>query len=172
MCYLRIIVTMLAMAGFAFFGCSKQNAGASRQPNFSDLSKDDAARLDRQRAVVLKAVNQRYGITSLTKTKADLPTLQHVLDDKVFGKNQIYELQCVGVAFGDVLASELPLHWTMVTDEYGTDPTLRFKESTIQVNALTMISKRVEQGERVNVNQLLQQTATAVNQINNEYQKH
>jgi hypothetical protein len=32
-----------------------------------------------------------------------------------------------------VLASELPLRWVMVTDEYGTDPTLRFKETTLQI---------------------------------------
>lgn len=31
----------------------------------------------------------------------------------------------------------------MVTDEYGTDPTLRYKDSPVNINALTMISKRV-----------------------------
>jgi hypothetical protein len=31
------------------------------------------------------------------------------------------------IAFGEVLASELPLRWVMVTDEYRTDPTLPFK---------------------------------------------
>jgi hypothetical protein len=67
-------------------------------------------------------------------------------------------LQCLGVSFGDVLESELPLRWVMVTDELGTDPTLRFKRTTIQVNALTMISKRVERGEKVRVQRLLDQT--------------
>jgi len=76
----------------------------------------------------------------------------------MFKKSQTYELQCLGVAFGDVLASELPLRWVMVTDEYGTDPTLRFKETTLQINALTMISKRVERGEAVNISELLRAT--------------
>jgi hypothetical protein len=67
-------------------------------------------------------------------------------------------LQCLGVAFGDVLASELPLRWVMVTDEYGTDPTLRFKDTSLNVNALTMISKRVERDEAVNVSELLRKT--------------
>jgi hypothetical protein len=62
------------------------------------------------------------------------------------------------VAFGDVLTSELPLRWMMVTDEYGTDPTLRFKNTTVQINALTMISKRVERDERVDVSELLRMT--------------
>ena len=46
----------------------------------------------------------------------------------------------------------------MVTDEFGTDPTLRFKQTTLQVNALTVISKRVERDERVNLSNLLSVT--------------
>ena len=59
----------------------------------------------------------------------------------------------------------------MVTDEYGTDPTLRFKDSTIQINVLTMISKRVEKGEPVNVMDLLQQTRTSVDRMVRELNK-
>lgn len=61
---------------------------------------------------------QRYGTKALTGTKSDLPVLQRLIDEKVFKKFQTYELQCLGVTFGDVLTSELPLRWVMVTDEY------------------------------------------------------
>jgi Domain of unknown function (DUF3806) len=87
-----------------------------------------------------------------------LPVLQNLIDDRVFNKSQTYEFQSLGVAVGDVLASELPLRWVMVTDEFGTDPTLRFKETTLQVNALTMISKRIEKDEPVSVQWLLDKT--------------
>jgi hypothetical protein len=87
-----------------------------------------------------------------------LPVLQRLIDERVFNKAQTYELQCLGVALGDVLASELPLRWVMVTDEFGTDPTLRFKQMTLQVNALTIISKRIERDEQVSVQWLLDQT--------------
>jgi hypothetical protein len=127
-------------------------------PKFTQLSREDSARLEQQRAVVAAAAKQRYGTAKLTKTKSDLPVLQKLIDDMVFTKSQTYELQSLGVAFGDVLASELPLRWVMVTDEFGTDPTLRFKETTLQVNALTMISKRVERDETVNVSELLRIT--------------
>ena len=83
----------------------------------------------------------RYGTIGLTRTKKDLPILQRLLEDQAFKKSQTYELQRLGVAFGDVLASEFSLRWVMRTDEYGTDPTLRFKNTSINVNALTMISK-------------------------------
>lgn len=76
----------------------------------------------------------------------------------MFNKSQAYELQSLGVAFEDVLASEFSLRWAMVTDEFGTDPTLRFKQTTVQINALTMISKRVEKDEPVNLSYLLRIT--------------
>jgi hypothetical protein len=81
-----------------------------------------------------------------------------LIDDDAFNKTQPYELRSLGVAFGDVLASELPLSWVMVTDEYGTDLTLRYKDKPVNINALTMISKRVERGEVVNLARLLQIT--------------
>ena len=142
---------------FAFCLLGSLFAQSNHEPAFTELSKADSARLEQQRAVVVGAV-KRYGAVSLTRTTADLSVLQKIIDDRVFKKSQTYELQCLGVAFGDVLASELPLRWVMVTDEYGTDPTLRFKQTTVQVNALTMISKRIERDEPVDLPLLLRQT--------------
>jgi hypothetical protein len=127
-------------------------------PKFSQLTREDAERLDRQRALVAAAAKQRYGVSSLTKTSNDLPILQRLIDDRVFQKSQTYELQSLGVVFGDVLASELPLRWAIITDEYGRDPTLRYKNTNVNINALTMISKRIENGEPVKVLELLRQT--------------
>ena len=112
----------------------------------------------RGNATIQGTFRQRYGISALTQTAADLPVLQRLIDDRAFKKRQTFELQSLGIAFGDVLSSELPLRWVIVTDEYGTDPTLRFKNTTLQINALTMISKRIERDEMVNLDQLLQTT--------------
>jgi hypothetical protein len=138
--------------------CAKPQEESSLTPQFKELSDSDRHRLNQQRAVVAAAAREKYGIPGLTKTSADLPVLQRLIDDGVFKKTQIYELQSLGVAFGDVLASELPLTWAMMTDEYGIDPTLCYKNSQVNINALTMISKRVERGEVVNLNQLLETT--------------
>lgn len=127
------------------------------EPKFSKLSPRNMVQLDRQRALIAATVKQRFG-SSLTQTTKDLPILQRLIDDSVFSRSQTYELQSLGVAFGDVLASELPLHWVIMTDEFGTDPTLRYKQSSVTVNALTMISKRVERGEKPNLLRLLQVT--------------
>lgn len=160
-CTIRIstITLLLAMVLLSFIiGFSKQKTAQPAMPKFSELSHEDRTRLDQQRAIVAAAAKQRYGTSNLTKTAADLSVLQRLIDDKVFRKTQTYELQSLGIAFGDVLATELPLRWVMVTDEYGTDPTLRFKATTVQINALTMISKRIEKDEKVNLSELLRIT--------------
>jgi hypothetical protein len=50
------------------------------------------------------------------------------------------------------------LDWTMVSDEYGRDPALRYKKTDTVFFPLTMISKRVERDEPVDVNWLLEQS--------------
>lgn len=74
----------------------------------------------------------------------------------------------MGVVFGDVLTSEFPLRWVMVTDAYGTDPTLRFKNTTVNINALTMISKRVERDESVDVFELVRKTRDALSKFRDQ----
>ena len=59
----------------------------------------------------------------------------------------------------------------MVMDEYGTDPTLRYKELTLQINALTMISKRVERDESVNLVKLLRITGEQLGHFEKEWRK-
>jgi Domain of unknown function (DUF3806) len=120
-------------------------------PTFTELAAEDKARLDAQRALVLSAAKQRYGTTGLRGDRSDLLVLQRMVDDRVFSPSQTYELQSLGVVFGDVLAGQLGVRWVMVTDEYGTDPTLLIPGTTANLNALTVISKRVERGEAVDV---------------------
>jgi len=150
---LLTLLVPLCLAAFPF----SQSAQSASEPKFSELSPEDSKRLDQQRAVVAAVAKQRYG-SALSRTKRDLPLLQRLIDDNTFTKSQTYALQSLGVAFGDVLAGELPLRWVIVTDEFGTGPTLRFKDTSININALTMISKRVERGERVDVCRLLQKS--------------
>jgi hypothetical protein len=151
---------MVILALFLCFitSCSQPQVVPSLTPKFNELLDSDKVRLDQQRALVAATAKQKYGTAALTKSVADLPVLQRLIDDNVFNKTQTYELQSLGVAFGDVLANELPLRWEMLEDEYGTDPVLRYKDKPVNINALTMISKRVERGEVVNLARLLQLT--------------
>jgi uncharacterized protein DUF3806 len=154
----RALVAQLLLTGALWcMGFTSALGQGASGPRFNELSPKDTAQLDRQRALIAAVVKQPYG-SSLFRSTKDLPVLQRLIDDEAFNRSQTYELQNLGVAFGDVLSSALPLHWVMITDEYGTDPTLRYKRTSVNVNALTMISTRVERGERVNLSELLRIT--------------
>lgn len=164
------IVLTFCVLGFSFY-TSQSDPSQQAEPKCSELTRDNIASLDRQRALVAAAAKQRYGVSGLVRTKADLPVLQRLIDERAFAKTQIYELQSLGVVLGDVMASELPLRWMMVTDGFGTDPTLRYKDTTIQVGALTMISKRIERDEKVNVSRLLEITREQLPRFEKELTK-
>ena len=53
----------------------------------------------------------------------------------------------------------------MVEDQYGRDPALKYKDSSIIIFPLTMISKRVEKGEQVDVFALFNDTAAKVEDL-------
>lgn len=74
-------------------------------------------------------------------------------------------LQCLGITLGDALAQKLGLHWVQVEDSYGIDPALRYKETSVLLFPLTMISKRVEQGEEFNVHHLFELLVDGVNDM-------
>jgi hypothetical protein len=113
-----------------------------------------AAQLARAAELVARA---RPG-SRLNGTEADLELLQAVLDGGHVSPDQGYDLQCLGVAFGTVLIAAFPgLDWAIIEDEHGRDPTVRYRDESLVLNVLTMISKRVEDGERVNVRDLLAQ---------------
>lgn len=95
---MTVILTMAPVSSIISF--PKQKAAQPAMPVFSELSHEDSARLDRQRAIIAAAAKQRYGTSTMKKTVADLPVLQRLIDDKVFSKSQTYELQSLGVAFG------------------------------------------------------------------------
>lgn len=116
----------------------------------SVLTEDDLGRLEEQRQLIRSEVRARYG-EALRDDMHGLEQLQRLLDDKAFALTQRYELQCMGVCWGDVLCALAPFRWMMITDEYGHDPTLQWKETSINIHALTMISKRVEDGEGVDL---------------------
>lgn len=116
---------------------------------------DDLHRLAEQ-LIVAGRLCQAAGFTRpLDGTAEDLEGIQAVLDAGRLTAEHTWELQCLGVALGNVLAQGYEgLDWAIIDDEYGRDPTLRYRETSLVLNVLTMISKRVEDGEAVRVREL------------------
>lgn len=119
---------------------------------FSELSSDLVAHMDKQRSYVARVVATCFPGERLTRTTSDLVLLQKIIDAEIIPTSATWELQSLGIVFGDVLAATIEgINWWEVTDDYGTDPTLRYRETSMHINALTMLSKRIEDRAPVDV---------------------
>jgi hypothetical protein len=133
------------------------------ETTFRELPPDLVAHMNRQRALVASVVAEHIPGRRLTRTSADFDLLQAIVDAKVIPATATWELQSLGIVFGDALAATVDgLCWWEVTDDYGTDPTLRYRETSLHINTLTMIAKRIETGEGVDVRAMARWVANFV----------
>jgi len=99
-----------------------------------------------------KAVSRDVLGISLDGSSDDLSRLQRILDSGVIERQATYTLQSLGIAFGYVFVNEnRGFDWWMVQDEYGRDPAIRYERSSLLAYPRSMLSKRVEDGETVDV---------------------
>lgn len=100
----------------------------------------------------------------LSKTKSDLPALQTIIENGPYTESPENELVVIGTAYGDILATELGLHWVVVTDEYGTDIGLQYRNLEIYLFPRDMIVKRFEQGEEIDLTFMFGELIKVVNE--------
>ena len=97
--------------------------------------------------------------TSESKSKYDtvegkLHLLDIILKSSWIEKEETLKLQCLGITLGDAFAQGFSLEWIEVKDTFGNDPALQLPNSSIIIYPLTMISKRIELGEDVDIYKL------------------
>ena len=128
-------------------------------------TKDHVSRIARQLKHADSVARDIRG-TSLEGTIADLPILQAILDTHSIEQDATYTLQALGMAFGRVFIQSHPGYdWWMVEDERGRDPAIRYRETTLLCFPQTMLSKRIEDGERVNVVELFDQLSQRLEEM-------
>lgn len=124
--------------------------------------------MDDQRQLVASLLANESSRKKFESAAGKLGTIRAVLAANVFRSDQTYELQCLGVVLGDALVMETELQWTAVEDEYGRNPVVCVPGTTILAFPLTMISKRVERGEDVDVFELFEMTLAETERMNEE----
>ena len=88
----------------------------------------------------------------LDGSRADLERLQRTLDAGVIDPTAEDVLQALGLAFGQVFVGNEPDYaWWMIHDDYGRDPAVRYRTSSLTFHPQDMLLSRVERGERVDV---------------------
>ncbi len=96
----------------------------------------------------------------------DLPRLQRILDSGSIQPEATTELQCLGLAFGKVFVENNDGYdWWMAEDEYGRDACVRYGETSLLAFPQTMLSKRVEDGEKFDVADLYHGLVEQIEQI-------
>jgi hypothetical protein len=124
---------------------------ASDQQKILALNNADNKRLIEQRSVVEKYLGDPNSRKKYRKPAGKLGILHALLEAKVFKLSQKYELQCMGIVLGDVFIENMGFHWVMVQDQNGRDPAIQYKQTSVILYPLTMISKRLERGETVDI---------------------
>lgn len=131
----------------------------------SVLNEADQKHLRDQRAVVERYLGNEDSKQKYKTAAGKLGTIRSLLNADTFKRSQAYELQCLGVVLGDVLVQDLGMEWIVVEDELGRSQAVRLPNSTIIVYPISMISKRVERGEKVDVFELYNRTAEEVDTL-------
>ena len=130
------------------------------------LNADDLARMAKQRAVVERYLGgDAENLRKYQFAAGKLGLLRALLERGVFQLTQTYELQCMGVVLGDALVEHCGVEWRAVEDEHGRDPCVQVPGTTIVLFPLTMISKRVERGETVDVFNLFNQSGAKIEEL-------
>jgi hypothetical protein len=123
------------------------------QRTISEPGPADVLKSETQRKQVDDLARRRLG-TRLRGDTHDLDTLQRLLDERYVEPGDTFAQQALGVVLGDVMVSQLRLHWVVVDDDFGHSRGLRWRESDSLFFPITMISKRIGAGERVSIRAL------------------
>ena len=153
--------------------CSAMSRFGQREVQMKDqpaqkirpLTDADKKRLRDQRAVVEKFLGDEDSRQKYQTAAGKLGTIRAILQSNIFKPSQTYELQCLGIVLGDAFVQELKMEWVMVEDDHGRDPAVRLPGTSIILFPLTMISKRVERGEKVDVFDLFNGVAAKVDEV-------
>ena len=162
MCFLRLILIASVVLGLA--SCREPEVSDQPEQTISELNDEFRERLEAQRSVVKAHLgDDQENLRKFETAAGKIGTIRAILDAG------IYELQCLGIVLGDAFVQDMGMQWVVVTDEFGTDPALRDPNSrSILIFPLTMISKRIERGEQVDIFDLYNGVANEIEQMRAE----
>lgn len=117
-------------------------AAGQDQVRVSDLTPLDKQYMQRQRDAIEDLARRYTGSGFDGSPENDIPLLQRLLDEHHVRPEQTEQLQAMGILLGDVLASELDMHWVVYEDPLGRSRALRYRETDNYLFPVTMISRR------------------------------
>ena len=138
--------------------------------DFQPLPTSTLEYMQARRAQLHALVALNFPDSELTHSAADFELLQRIVDADLLEAEDVAGWEAMGIAFGDGLTTMVPgLAWAQVTDQFGTDAVLRYQATTLQIGVVTMLLKRAEANEVINVAHLAQWLKTFIEEKAHEY---
>lgn len=154
-----VMVILTTLLTLPTFGSAQSSL---RNKVITPLGITENGEMQRQRRIINRLIRENFGSVRLSGTKSDLYYFQRIIEKRLIAKNEVYDLQALGVMLGDVMARSMPLKWVVVKDRYGKSRALQHEGTDQLFFPLTMISRRVQNGMQVSVSQLYDKTEAAV----------
>lgn len=137
-------------------GCLGLPVASHAEGTVSELTPTDARQLEYQRKAIQDMAALHLGRRVTGDRTRDIELLQLLLDRRIVKAGETRDLQSMGVVLGDLLAAELDMEWVIFEDRYGRSKALQLGPSMNFLFPITMISRRVDAGLGVNINEVYQ----------------
>lgn len=146
----------------AIFCCSLSYAKA---PFIRDIGPIDEQFMANQ-TTLIDDLSRRYLGRQINGSKAnDIEVMQLLLDKSLVRPEQTLELQAMGVILGNLIKEQEKLKWVVYTDRLGRSKALLVPHKEDVIFPVTMISRRVETGNKVDINALFNKAIDEVERI-------
>lgn len=156
----RLIHAVTTLALLSFGLCS-----LAQEWRKEELSVVDNAFMSKQKESINNLTRRHFGRQLTGKKSNDFPLLQRLLDEQRVKPQEVQILQAMGVIFGDILRTEKSLRWIIYIDKYGRSRALNIPNQRDVIFPITMISRRVEVGAKVDINELYQKAEVSLETI-------
>lgn len=139
--------------------------------DFQPLPAGMLEHMQSRRAQLHALIARGFPNDELGHTAADFELLQRIVDANTLKAEDVSDWEAMGIAFGDGLTTMIPgLAWVQVTDQYGTDAVLRYRGTSLQIGVVTMLLKRIETNEAVDIAHMAHWLQTFIEEKAHEYQ--
>ena len=133
-------------------------------PPSEPLGPEDIVNLDAARSWVKGHFSEDQD-EKYQPVEGKLRVMDTILQNGWVEASETWKLQSLGVAFGDALAQQLMLDWVVVDDEFGRSAALSWPGTSLICSPITMISKRIEDGEEIDVRDLFEKTCARLSEL-------
>ena len=157
---------------FLFAVLTSAPSHSAQTQQISAMTAEEESRLERQRSVVSHIIRNNFSYVRLEGATSEMYYLQKIIDRQLIPKNDVFDLQALGVVLGDIMVRNLGLRWVKVGDRYGQSRALQYEDTNHLFFPITMISRRVKSGAPIDIRKLYSDTESGVKALTYERSKY